>query len=63
MLQSLVKDEPCLVLLTYKVTQEITEIIKQFRTLLVYEDQEKSRAIGDQLNEQYAETSPGILQI
>ena len=42
LLQSMVKDEPCLTLLTYKVTQEITEVLKQFRALLVIEGNDKS---------------------
>ena len=48
-LWSFVKHEPCLTLLTYKTVEEITEVLKQFRTLSVLEGHEWSKEICEKL--------------
>jgi hypothetical protein len=46
-LWGLVKHEPCLTLLTYKTVEEITEVLKQFRTLIVFEGHEKLEGLSE----------------
>ena len=46
-LWGLVKHEPCLTLLTYKTVEEITEVLKQFRTLGVFEGHEKLEGLSE----------------